>query len=143
MGERGPRCACGEVAAADGQLVCRACYTPYALLAPERRRGVRLEFDGGCVEIAAGEQVVLGRAGGGDPRLGFLADETRYDHLSRAHATVRVDDEGRAWVRDEHSTNRTYLHDRELAPGEWLPLRVGDPLRLASDVRVRIRGLEP
>ncbi|WP_326658592.1 FHA domain-containing protein [Streptomyces sp. NBC_00385] len=147
------------MAVASEQLVCRSCFVPYGLVGVRERgpgpgatrreagiaaaspQGIRLEFDGGTVEVVAGEQVVLGRGAGDDPRLEFLSDETRFDHLSWTHATVRVDPEGAAWVRDENSMNHTYLGERALAPGQWQPLRVGDPLRLASDVRVRVRGL--
>lgn len=106
-----------------------------------RPAGLRIELAGGVVEVRPGGSVTLGRDARHDPRIAFLADETRLGHLSGRHATVRVDADGTAWVRDEGSTNHTYLDGRELPPGEWTRLRPGDALRLTSSLPVTLRLL--
>ncbi|MFI7402621.1 hypothetical protein ACIBW9_19525 [Streptomyces sp. NPDC049541] len=68
------RCPCGAVAEGPGQLVCRACFTPYSLsgggVARTRRKntpeGVELGFPTGVLSIAAGTARVLGRDGDGE-----------------------------------------------------------------------------
>ncbi|MGW1745976.1 FHA domain-containing protein [Streptomyces sp. NPDC002092] len=127
------------------QLVCRACFTPYALspagVVRTRREdtsaGMELGFPTGVLSIPAGTVQVLGREGDGDAAR--LLEP--YDNLSRRHATVRVDAGGRAWIRDEDSTNGTYHQERRIAPGAWVALRSGDRLRLASDIPVAVRAM--
>ncbi|MFI8322579.1 FHA domain-containing protein [Streptomyces sp. NPDC085529] len=110
---------------------------PWAL----RPAGLRIELAGGVVEVRPGGSVTLGRDARHDPRIAFLADETRLGHLSARHATVRVDVDGTAWVRDEGSTNHTYLDGRQLPSGQWTRLRPGHALRLTSSLPVTLRFL--
>lgn len=49
--------------------------------------------------------------------------------VSRVHATFLKESGG--WsIRDEHSTNRTYLNSVALEPGERKPLKDGDLISL-------------
>src|SRR5271165_1613136 len=58
----------------------------------------------------------------------------RFDNVSRRHATVQVDDGGHATIRDEGSTNGTYVNDDRVLPGTDVRLVDGDRVRLAADV---------
>ena len=57
--------------------------------------------------------------------------------VSRRHATLRMDSEGRAWLIDEGSTNGTYREGHRLAPFEAVLLRDGDRIRLGTRVVVK------
>ena len=58
----------------------------------------------------------------------------QFDNVSRRHATVQVDDAGHATIRDENSTNGTYVNDDRVLPGAEVRLVDGDRVRLAADV---------
>jgi len=88
---------------------------------------LRLVFPTGNVDIPAGTSVMLGR----DPAESLVAAAfARFDNVSRRHATVQVDDAGHATIRDEGSTNGTYVNGvridrpRKLARGDVV--RVGE-----------------
>lgn len=100
----------------------------------EARPSVVLAFAQGSVTVHAGE-TLLGRADG-TPGAQILA---AHDNVSRRHATVWLDELGTAWVRDEHSTNGTFVGDRPVPPGEGVRLQVGGSLRLGSDVTADVR----
>ena len=126
-----PRCGTGVSDAAD--VICPSCGEP---LPTGRRRRIspvvmRIAFPTGNVEIPAGTSVLLGR----DPAESLVAAAfARYDNVSRRHATVQVDDSGRASIRDENSTNGTYVNDDRVLPGLEVRLVDGDRVRLAADV---------
>ncbi|MFI1978772.1 FHA domain-containing protein [Streptomyces wedmorensis] len=80
--------------------------------------------------MTSGNTLLLGRDASAY-RTGKLLE--RYDNVSRRHATVGVEADGTAWVRDEHSTNGTFVNAAPLRPGVRAPLRDGDTLRLAAD----------
>jgi hypothetical protein len=94
-----------------------------------------LHFDFGVVRLRKGDEMVLGRAA--DQPV--VRELSKYDNVSRLHATVGVDDDGVAWIRDERSTNHTFVDDRQLAPGVVTPLGDGARVRLASNVRAVVR----
>jgi pSer/pThr/pTyr-binding forkhead associated (FHA) protein len=52
----------------------------------------------------------------------------------RRHASITVDDAGHATIRDEHSTNGTFVNNDRLLPGTDVRLVDGDTVRLAADV---------
>ncbi|GAA2260388.1 hypothetical protein GCM10010232_59420 [Streptomyces amakusaensis] len=56
--------------------------------------------------------------------------------LSRRHATVTLDEDGRAWVEEAApgSRNHTYVNGARIVPGTRTPLRDGDELRLGLRV---------
>lgn len=101
-----------------------------------QRRGIssvvlRISFPTGNVDIPAGTSVLLGR----DPAESLVAAAfARFDNVSRRHATVQVDDSGHASIRDENSTNGTFVNDDRVLPGTDVRLVDGDRVRLAADV---------
>ena len=103
-----PRCGTAVTDAAD--VICATCGEP---LPTGRRRRIspvvmRITFPTGNVDIPAGTSVMLGR----DPAESLVAAAfARFDNVSRRHATVQVDDSGHASIRDEGSTNGTYVND--------------------------------
>jgi pSer/pThr/pTyr-binding forkhead associated (FHA) protein len=110
-------------------------------LRPERRGGsispavLRLAFPTGNVEVPAGTSLLLGR----DPAESLVAAAfAQYDNVSRRHATVIVDDAGHASIRDENSTNGTFVNDDRVLPGTAVRLADGDVVRLAADVSAEV-----
>jgi pSer/pThr/pTyr-binding forkhead associated (FHA) protein len=92
---------------------------------------MQISFPTGNVDIPAGTSVLLGR----DPAESLVAAAfARFDNVSRRHATVAVDDAGHATIRDEGSTNGTYVNDDRVLPGTDVRLVDGDRIRLAADV---------
>ena len=126
-----PRCGTPVSDAAD--VVCNTCGEP---LPTGRRRRIspvvmRITFPTGNVDIPAGTSVLLGR----DPAESLVAAAfAHFDNVSRRHATVLVDDSGHASIRDENSTNGTYVNDDRVLPGIDVRLVDGDRVRLAADV---------
>jgi len=102
---------------------------------PQRRQPsmvvLRIAFPTGNVDVPAGTSVILGR----DPAQSLVAAAFgQYDNVSRRHATVVVDDGGRATIRDEGSTNGTFVNGERVQPGGEVRLVDGDQIRLAADV---------
>ncbi len=137
-----PRCGTAVTDAAD--VICATCGEP---LPTGRRRRIspvvmRITFPTGNVDIPAGTSVMLGR----DPAESLVAAAfARFDNVSRRHATVQVDDSGHASIRDEGSTNGTYVNDDRVPPGSEVRLVDGDRVRLAADVtgNVSLPQVEP
>jgi pSer/pThr/pTyr-binding forkhead associated (FHA) protein len=83
------------------------------------------------VEIPAGTSLLLGR----DPAESLVAAAfSQFENVSRRHATVSVDDAGHATIRDEHSTNGTFVNGDRVLPGTTVRLADGDTVRLGADV---------
>jgi pSer/pThr/pTyr-binding forkhead associated (FHA) protein len=96
---------------------------------------LRLTFPTGNVEVPAGTSVLLGR----DPEDSLVAAAfAGYENVSRRHATVTVDDAGHATIRDEHSTNGTFVNGDRVLPGIGVRLADGDIVRLAGDVGAEV-----
>jgi pSer/pThr/pTyr-binding forkhead associated (FHA) protein len=92
---------------------------------------LRITFPAGNVEVPAGTSVLLGR----DPAESLVAAAfDQCENVSRRHASITVDDSGRATIRDEHSTNGTFVNNDRLLPGTDVRLVDGDTVRLAADV---------
>jgi pSer/pThr/pTyr-binding forkhead associated (FHA) protein len=92
---------------------------------------LRLAFPTGNVEVPAGTSLLLGR----DPAESLVAAAfSRFDNVSRRHATVTVDDAGYATIRDEQSTNGTFVNGDRVLPGTAVRLADGDIVRLGADV---------
>src|SRR5271169_6759274 len=116
-----PRCGTPVSDAAD--VVCTTCGEP---LPTGRRRRIspvvmRITFPTGNVDIPAGTSVLLGR----DPAESLVAAAfAHFDNVSRRHASIK----------DENSTNGTYVNDDRVLPGAEVRLVDGDRVRLAADV---------
>ena len=96
---------------------------------------LRITFPTGNVDIPAGTSVLLGR----DPAESLVAAAfARFDNVSRRHATVTVSDLGNATIRDEHSTNGTFVNGDRVLPGTEARLADGDRVRLAGDVTAEV-----
>ena len=92
---------------------------------------LRLSFPTGNVEVPAGTTLLLGR----DPAESLVAAAfAGFENVSRRHATVTMDDSGRASIRDETSTNGTFVNGDRVLPGVAVRLADGDVVRLAADV---------
>ena len=123
---------CGTPVQDPADVVCMQCRQP---LPGARRRPslvvLRISFPTGNVDVPSGTSVILGR----DPAQSLVAAAFgQYDNVSRRHATVMVDDGGRATIRDEGSTNGTFVNGERVHPGSEVRLVDGDQIRLAADV---------
>ncbi len=96
---------------------------------------LRLAFPTGNVEVPAGTSLLLGR----DPAESLVAAAfSEFENVSRRHATVTVDDAGHATIRDERSTNGTFVNGDRVLPGTALRLADGDIVRLGADVTAEV-----
>jgi pSer/pThr/pTyr-binding forkhead associated (FHA) protein len=133
---------CGAEVPDVGNPVCVKCLRPLHDQAAGPGGGQRqqlnlvVQFSSGELSVSAGQELVLGRDPVHSPVAGTFS---RFDNVSRRHATLGIDGSGQAWVRDERSTNGTFVNDRRLQPGEQTSLRDGDSLRLAADARGQVR----
>jgi FHA domain len=92
---------------------------------------LRLSFPAGNVDVPAGTSLVLGR----DPGESLVAAAfASYENVSRRHATITVSDTGHATIRDEYSTNGTFVNEDRVLPGTDVRIGDGDRVRLAADV---------
>jgi FHA domain len=92
---------------------------------------LRIAFPAGNVDVPAGTSMLLGR----NPAESLVAAAfDGCENVSRRHATVTVDDAGNATIRDEHSTNGTFVNGDRVLPGLDVRISDGDSVRLASDV---------
>jgi FHA domain/Double zinc ribbon len=131
------RCpSCGTGVTDPGDLVCSHCRQPLPQAQGQISPVVlRLTFPTGNVDVPAGTSLLLGR----DPQESLVAAAfARFENVSRRHATVQVDDAGHASVRDEHSTNGTWVNGDRVLPGVDVRLADGDNLRLAADVTAEV-----
>jgi DNA-directed RNA polymerase subunit RPC12/RpoP len=122
---------CGTPIADPNDVACMTCRQPL----PGRPRPslvvLRIAFPTGNVDVPAGTSVILGR----DPAQSLVAAAFgQYDNVSRRHSTVTVDDRGYATIRDEGSTNGTFVNNERVRPGDEVRLVDGDQIRLAADV---------
>ncbi|MDH2425660.1 FHA domain-containing protein [Sphaerisporangium sp. TRM90804] len=102
-------------------------------------RTLTLDFPGGRVTIRPGGSAVLGRDPVASPYAPVFQSA---ENVSRRHATLGVASSGAAWVRDEDSTNGTYVNGAVSEAGVTTALRDGDRLRLAADVESDVRLVE-
>ncbi|WP_119727367.1 FHA domain-containing protein [Thermomonospora amylolytica] len=118
---------CEAVLSNPAAAQCDVCLRPVRQQTPV----LRVVFPSGELKISVGQHLVLGRDAGQSP---VASTFTQYDNVSRRHSTVWLDPSGTAWVRDEGSTNGTFVNGERLPRGVEAPLRHGDELRLAADV---------
>ena len=96
---------------------------------------LRLSFPTGNVDVPAGTTLLLGR----DPGESLVAAAfASYENVSRRHATVMMDDGGHASIRDEDSTNGTFVNGDRVLPGIAVRLADGDIVRLAADATAEV-----
>jgi len=151
---------CGADIPDPRHLVCVQCLTE--LKPPDRRDGpsgdsslragaadsyatvregngtqLMVRFDFGVIELLAGQEIMLGRDAS-DHRLAALRSR---DNVSRTHATIGLSPYG-AWIRDENSTNGTFINGRRVAAGDVVELPEGAELRLASNIRATVQVRE-
>jgi hypothetical protein len=110
----------------------------YATVREHGDTKLTVTFTFGAIELSVGQEVLLGRDAS-DHRLASLHDK---DNVSRRHATIGLTPRG-AWIRDEKSTNGTFVDGRRVASGAEAALAGGEELRLASDVRATVRLARP
>jgi hypothetical protein len=127
---------CGHALADRSVLSCPMCGTsmtsPSGPISP---LVLRLAFPTGNVDVPAGTSLLLGR----DPGESLVAAAfIPYENVSRRHATVTVSDTGEATIRDEHSTNGTFVNGDRVLPGTDVSIGDGDNVRLAADVTAEV-----
>jgi hypothetical protein len=127
---------CGRAVADRSLLTCPACGGMLvASTGPISPVVLRLSFPTGNVDVPAGTSLVLGR----DPGESLVAAAfAGFENVSRRHATVTVSDTGKATIRDEYSTNGTFVNGDRLAPGSDVRLTDGDSVRLGADVTAEV-----
>lgn len=127
---------CGSALTDRLAQACAVCRTPLARPAgPIAPVVLRLSFPTGNVDVPAGTSLVLGR----DPEVSLVAAAfDGHENVSRRHATVTVTDGGEATIRDEHSTNGTFVNGDRVVPGTEVRLADGDSVRLAGDVTAQV-----
>jgi hypothetical protein len=119
---------CGAPIPDPAAELCVQCAEP--LLRPP----LIIQFAGGRVAVAAGDQTPLGRGAGESPHARLF---TAYANVSRRHATIGVDRSG-AWIRDEESTNGTFVNGAPITELERHPLADGDQVRLGAHATGRV-----
>ena len=112
---------------------CVQCAKPLIQLA------LMIEFTSGHVKVATGEQTLLGRGADESPHAQLFA---AYTNVSRLHATIGME-RGGAWIRDEESTNGTFVNDVPIPELERHPLADGDQVRLGATAAGRVNLRPP
>jgi hypothetical protein len=127
---------CGSAVEDRSLLACPQCHrTLPRTSGPISPVVLRLVFLTGNVDVPAGTSLVLGR----DPGESLVAAAfMQYDNVSRRHATVTVSDSGEATIRDEESTNGTFINGDRVLPGTEARLKDGDQVRLGADVTAEV-----
>src|SRR3569833_2847717 len=131
---------CGAEIPDIGSPVCVQCLRPINDVGGggggPQQINVVVTFSSGDLQVTPGQELVLGR----DPVHSPVASAfSRFDNVSRRHATLGIDNSGPPWIRAERSTDGTFVNDRRLQPGEQTSLCVGDSVRLAADARGQVR----
>jgi hypothetical protein len=127
---------CGLVVADRTAVTCQGCGKPLvSVTGPISAVVLRLTFPTGNVDVPAGTSLVLGR----DPGESLVAAAfAPYENVSRRHATITVSDSGEATIRDDYSTNGTFVNEDRVLPGTDVHLSDGDSVRLAADVTAQV-----
>lgn len=78
-------------------------------------------------------------------RQGEMDLTVNLPQLSGHHATVQLFKGGNVFVKDEHSTNGTFVDGRRLNPGERVQVRPGQSIRLSQHLELTLvqPGLQP
>jgi FHA domain-containing protein len=103
---------------------------PASLVQHASRHRMRRRPSGGAVlqqilTFHPGEFTILGRNPDRSTEDRFLHRSRNFLHrcgtVSLPHASIGLDQDGRAWVCDQRSINGTYLNDQRLPPKLWCP----------------------
>lgn len=141
------RCpSCGADVPDPANLVCVECLLelapqPHPPVPPmTRHEGValaplRLLFPGQTIGVPPAGTVLLGRDAQYSPFAVLFADR---DNVSRRHASVGLGPDGAAWIRDEFSTNGTFVNGIQVPSGGTARLADGDVVRIASDLTAQV-----
>ncbi|WP_169338096.1 FHA domain-containing protein [Nocardia vinacea] len=73
--------------------------------------------DGPPLRLDPGTELVLGRQ---DSPLAARLET--FTEVSRKHATIGMDEDGQVWIRDENSTNGTFINGERIPKGKKVPL---------------------
>lgn len=92
---------------------------------------LRIAFDNTVVTVRRGEEVMLGRDPEYSPHAAFFGG---YDNVSRQHAVLGLELDGRAWIRDCYATNLTKVNSEPVDVGKEQDLRHGDRVRLCANL---------
>ncbi|KIK56286.1 hypothetical protein GYMLUDRAFT_263766 [Collybiopsis luxurians FD-317 M1] len=103
-----------------------------------------LSFTPKSISLRIGEPIVLGRQGifedsfkEESPNNGYFSTGFGcLNSVSREHALVWVDHEGKVFIQDLNSSNGTYINGVRLASQQPTPLKMDDVLRLGISLRV-------
>ncbi|MCX4094968.1 FHA domain-containing protein [Nocardia sp. alder85J] len=94
--------------------------------------------DGGSLQLTPGSVVVLGRGDGPlMPQLEHLIE------VSRFHATIWMDENDQVWIRDDGSTNGTFVNGEQIDPNTPVPLEGEVEIALGSSYRLVANFGEP
>jgi len=124
--------------------VCWNCGTPSAnaqnteCLNPQCRRplvppALHIRFETGEVQLEPGTRTELGRQG---PHGSVFES---HPNVSRRHAVVGVEWDGRVWIEPVPTPNGTFVNGTEIPESSRYPLRNRDTVRLARDATGQIR----
>lgn len=92
-----------------------------------------MEGDNDPLSVVVSSQIVLGRGGGMTNKVIDLDPYGAYDKgVSRMHAAIRHNGDGKFSLEDLGSSNGTYINVRQLHKNETVPLEHGDEIRLGE-----------
>ncbi|MEU2179034.1 FHA domain-containing protein [Nocardia sp. NPDC019219] len=84
------------------------------------------------LRLIPGQEYVLGR---GD---GALLEQMAGDRVSRRHATITVDEQGHVLLRDDNSTNGTFVDGKQLTGGRWVRIYDGQDVMFSRDLELGV-----
>ncbi|MEV6073254.1 FHA domain-containing protein [Nocardia sp. NPDC052001] len=79
------------------------------------------------LRLIPGQEYVLGRG------TGALLEHMATDGVSRSHGTIRVDDRGHVFLRDNGSLNGTFIDGKQIVANRWVRVFDGQGLKLGHE----------
>lgn len=98
------------------------------------------------IMVRGGMTGAMLRVDGRKTSLGRSTDNTHSIHdatVSRRHAELTQDAEGRAWLTDLGSSNGTYIDGKRLVPNQPVRLEQGGRIQLGASIVLKYVGLDP
>ncbi|MGW0180849.1 FHA domain-containing protein [Nocardia sp. NPDC003345] len=113
---------------------------------PAGRTGFFRHPDSGHVDVVftppGGGEISLRLTPGNEYVLGNSSDGLLHgianDYVSRRHATIRVDEAGHVFLRDDNSTNGTFVDGKQMVGGEWVRVYDGQQLMLSRSLEIGV-----